>query len=165
MSIQTEDSIYAVRLMRLLILPMIQQAAYKLGIVDKEGKEIKKPTSQEEKDAYTPLHQLAFGMRQIIAKDAVIGNRLKQLSASMGLLRSRNIPQMYMEEFDTSILEDFVKFRKLVLENSLSLPVEEALIEEFLKNLEEDVPVNSTANISPGVPVIKRKKDAPVDPS
>lgn len=62
----TSDRIYAFRFLRLLTMSWNKTAAFKVGVIDKEGKTIKTPETKKEKDAYTYFHRIAFNVRRLI---------------------------------------------------------------------------------------------------
>ena len=55
------DSVITYRILRILTMPFIKTEAYKLGIIDENGKELKKMSSLQsvtERDAYTILNRM-----------------------------------------------------------------------------------------------------------
>ena len=70
------DLFVTYRFIKLLTTPFEKTEAYKLGIIDKDGRSIKiegtdKPTilnTMKEKNAYTVLHKLVFNIKKIFAK-------------------------------------------------------------------------------------------------
>ena len=65
------DLFYAFRFLKLLVTPFEKTEAFKLGIIDKDGKVLKKATernSPEEKSAYTVFHRLVFNIKRLLAK-------------------------------------------------------------------------------------------------
>lgn len=146
------DNLLAYKVLSMLVTNFEDTKAFKLGIIDKNGKNLKKVStlkSSEEKDAYTYLHRLVFNMKKIINK---IGgeNKLKSLVAALWLVRE------YYESGSrsTALMEEkFDKVLKL-LDNRVSLVEEEIIVTKFLK---EEAPVNSTAGASVSEPVIKKK--------
>jgi hypothetical protein len=68
---RTGDLFYAFRFLKLLVTPFEKTKAFELGIIDKEGKVLKKGperTTPEEKSAYTVFHRLVFNLKRIMAK-------------------------------------------------------------------------------------------------
>ena len=75
------DNLVAYKILSMLVTNFEDTKAYKLNIIDKDGKNLKKASTlktSEEKDAYTYLTRLVFNMKKIINK---IGgeNKLKSL--------------------------------------------------------------------------------------
>jgi hypothetical protein len=62
------DNAYAFRFLRLLTMPWEKTAAFKEGVVDKDGVRLKRPESKEEKGAYTLFHRLVFNIRRLLGK-------------------------------------------------------------------------------------------------
>ena len=61
------DSVIAFRILHMLVVPFENTEAFRLGIIDKTGKELKKMrelNTVEERDAYTLLHRLIFRMKK-----------------------------------------------------------------------------------------------------
>jgi len=68
---RTGDLFYAFRFLKLLVTPFEKTKAFELGIIDKEGKILKKAidrTTPDEKSAYTVFHRLVFNLKRIMAK-------------------------------------------------------------------------------------------------
>jgi len=65
------DLFYAFRFLKLLVTPFENTPAFELGIIDKDGKVLKKAAerqSPEEKSAYTVFHRLVFNIKRLLAK-------------------------------------------------------------------------------------------------
>ena len=159
------DPQYASLILNLLTRPFDHTKAYDLGIVNGEGMLIKRPESQSEKDAYTPLHQLAFGIKRILDAFPGAENKVKQLSVAMNFVRKQHVPEQFKESFDPN---QFLKEMLLVLEHNICLAEEEVLVELYLKEDGEAAPVagtpptNNTDGVDIHTPVItklfRRKK-------
>lgn len=54
--IKNMDLTYSVRMIRLLRKPFTEWTAYKLGLISGQGDVVKRPKTEEEKNAYTPFH-------------------------------------------------------------------------------------------------------------
>ena len=69
--VRTADTIYAFRFLRLLTTPWKNMTAYRLGIIDANGKAIKKSkdlTTDEERSAYNLFHRLVFNIKRLLNK-------------------------------------------------------------------------------------------------
>ena len=65
------DLFYAFRFLKLLVTPFDKTEAFKQGIVDKDGKILKKSKelrTDKEKSAYTVFHRLVFNIKRLLAK-------------------------------------------------------------------------------------------------
>ena len=63
------DNLIAHRILSMMVTNFEDTPAFKLGIIDKNGKNLKKASSlktSEERDAYTYLNRLVFNMKKII---------------------------------------------------------------------------------------------------
>ena len=144
------DSIIAYRILKMLVVPFENTDAFKQGIVDKNGKELKKMSDLNtvaERDAYTILHRLVFRLKRIINKVPIENKKLLNLAAAYSLIK---------EHYDVgkepiNLEEQFFDRMKL------DLSEETVLIESFFsdkntltfRQFAEDAPANSAG--SPGV--------------
>lgn len=84
------DSIIAIRILKLLVTPFKDTEAYKLGIIDEKGKELKKMRdlrSVNERDAYTLLHRLVYRIKKIIEKVPIENKKLVSFAAAYALIK------------------------------------------------------------------------------
>lgn len=68
---RTGDLFYAYRFIKLLVTPWEKTEAYKLGILDEDGKMLKKARqlkTDDEKSAYTVFHRLVFNIKRLLNK-------------------------------------------------------------------------------------------------
>ena len=70
-----------------LSTPFEETEAYALGIIDAEGKVIKKTRTREEKDAFTPFDKLIFNLKKLLKRVTGIYRRLATFTAALFLLR------------------------------------------------------------------------------
>ena len=96
------DLYFVFRFLRLLTMKYEKTAAYKLGIIDKKGKPLKRSgelESVDEKAAYTMLHRLVFKIRRLIEKVPIIGKSiLLNYAAALFLLKEQNNPRVWTDE-------------------------------------------------------------------
>lgn len=156
------DKAYATLILNILLKPFETQKAYNLGIIDKNGKVIKKPETEEEKDSYNPLYQVSFGIKRIIDSFPGAKNNLKLLATSLNFIRQQSIPSQFNENLNYNT---FLNELNLVVENELVLAEEEIFVEKYLDEEEgsaessdasKSTPNNSTENIDIHTPVINR---------
>jgi hypothetical protein len=84
------DSIITYRILKMLTTPFEDTDAYKLGIIDGRGKELKKLStlnSADEKDAYTILNRMIFRIKRIIEKVPVENKKLATYAAALSLVK------------------------------------------------------------------------------
>ena len=81
------DFFYAIRFLRLLTTRWDKTSAYKLGIVDKNGKKLKKPETSEEKSAYNIFHKLVYNIKRLINKIPLGKSTLASYAAALFLIK------------------------------------------------------------------------------
>jgi hypothetical protein len=81
------DFFYAIRFLRLLTTDWENTNAYKLGIVDENGKRLKKPQTSEEKSAYNTFHKLVFNIKRLINKVPFGKSTLASYAAALYLIK------------------------------------------------------------------------------
>jgi len=96
------DLYFVFRFLRLLTAKYTATKAYKLGIIDKKGKPLKKSsdlTTSEEKSSYTMLHRLTWKIRGLIEKIPLIGKSiLLNYAAALFLLKEQKDPRIWTDE-------------------------------------------------------------------
>ena len=144
------DSIIAYRILKMLVVPFENTDAFKQGIVDKNGKELKKMSELNtvaERDAYTILNRLVFRLKRIINKVPIENKKFLNLAAAYSLIK---------EHYDAG--REPINFEEMFLDRLQSdLTEETILIESFFndkttltfRQFAEDAPANSAG--SPGV--------------
>lgn len=85
------DLYYAFRFVKLLTTDWEETDAYKLGIIDEDGKRIKSKSisSPEEKSAYTPFMRLAFNIKRLLSKLPGGKSTLSSYAAALFLLKEQ----------------------------------------------------------------------------
>ena len=84
------DLFVAYRFLRILTTPWEDQPAYKLGIIDKDGKLLKRSTSLrtiDEKQAFTLLHRLVFNLKRILSKIPGVRTKIGTYATALFLLK------------------------------------------------------------------------------
>lgn len=134
------DNLIAYRVLSMLVTPFTDTKAFKLGIIDAKGKNLRKSytlKTTEEKEAYTYLNRLVFNMKKIINKLPGGESKLKSLVAAFFLVKE------YYESGDrtTSLMEE--KYIRLLekMNSGISLVEEEIMVSRFLS---EDMAANCT---------------------
>jgi len=149
------DNLIAYRVLKMLVTNFEDTEAYKLGIIDAKGKNIRKSntlSTGEEKDAYTYLNRLIFNVKKIINKLPGGENKMKSLIAALWLVKEHyqsgnRSTAMLQEKFD-NIMK--------MLDNRVSLVEEEIIVKKFL---DEDGIANVTgAAVSTNEPKIGPKE-------
>lgn len=150
------DNLIALRILKMLVTPITDTEAFKLGIVDAEGRNLRKASTLKttaEKDAYSYLTRLVFNMKRIINRFGG-ESKLKSLAAALWLIRE----QYESNNRSTALLED--KFASLMkmMDNRVSLVEEEIIVSKFLdEEGEGGAPTNNTSGASVSEPKIYPK--------
>ena len=83
------DLVYTFRFIKLLITSWPDTDAYKLGIIDENGKRIKtkKIESSQEKAAYTTFHRLVYNIKRLLQKAPGGGSKLASYASALFLIK------------------------------------------------------------------------------
>ena len=82
------DLVITYRVVKLLVTPFNKQEAFKYGIIDKDGKVLRKYRTLKttaEKKSYTILHRFVFNLKRILQK-AGLGGRLGTFAVALATL-------------------------------------------------------------------------------
>ena len=128
------------KFIRILTTPFSETDAFKLGIVDENGKILKKHRklkTQEEKDAYTLMHRLVWKLKRLMEKIPFGKTRLASYAAALWLIKENkdhNISEEELQESFLSFLETDWENDALVLKENY----EGDLDKKTFENLRED---------------------------
>ena len=87
------DLLITYRVIKMLVTPFEKTEAYKLGIIDKNGKVLRKAKdlkTPKEKDNYTLLHRFVFNLKRLINFIPGGKSKLGTYAAALGLLLKEN---------------------------------------------------------------------------
>ena len=82
------DLLITYRVVKMLLTPFNKTEAFKRGIIDKDGKVLKKSKTLKDlkdKKAYTILHRFVFNLKRILQKVG-LGGKLGSFAVALGLL-------------------------------------------------------------------------------
>ena len=82
------DFLITYRVVKLLVTPFEKQEAFKTGIIDKDGKVLKKYKTlktEKERKSYTLLHRFVFNLKRILKKVG-LGSKLGSFAVALALL-------------------------------------------------------------------------------
>lgn len=96
------DLLITYRVIKMLVTPFEQTDAYKMGIIDKNGKVLRKAktlTTGKEKDSYTLLHRFVFNLKRLVNLIPGGKSKLGTYAAALGLLlkEQKDINQVELE--------------------------------------------------------------------
>jgi len=85
------DLTYTFRFIRMLVMDWKSWDAYKLGIIDEEGKRQRNVDldDDEKKSAYTPFIRLAANVKRLLNKIPGAGNKLGSFAAALFLIKEK----------------------------------------------------------------------------
>ena len=82
------DAIYTFRFLKLLVTPFNKTEAFKLGIIDKDGKRTdKKIKTTKERSTFTTFHRLVFNLKKLIGAAPGGKTRLASYASALFLLK------------------------------------------------------------------------------
>ena len=162
------DSVIAFRILHMLVVPFENTEAFRLGIIDKMGKELMKMrllNTVEERDAYTLLHRLVFRLKRIINKVPIENKKLVSLAAAYALIKedlavgkeSINLEEKFLlklnEDLTMELMEvnaaldksKILSFRQFVSEEGEGAPANNAAATAGISGLDKNPPVSKKA--------------------
>lgn len=124
------DSIIALRILNLLVTPFDRTPAFKMGIIDSKGKELKRMAelrTVQERDAYTLLHRLVYRLKKIIEKVPIENKKLVSLAAAYALIRENletntepiDLETNFINKLDSNLTEEISLVEKLLSEDKM----------------------------------------------
>ena len=172
------DSVLAYRILKMLTTPFDETEAFKLGIIDAKGKELKHMRdlhTVEERDAYSILHRMVYRLKRIIEKVPVQGKKLASYAAALALIKEHteknyepiNLEELFLDKLKTDLTEDLQYVKENISFNKTFT------FKQFSEDAVAAAPIANNAG-SPGVagftpetlgvpkgkqpPLLKRKK-------
>ena len=127
------DLLITYRVIKMLVTPFEKTEAYKYGIIDKNGKVLRKNktlTVAKEKDSYTILHRFVFNLKRLINLIPGGKSKLGTYAAALGLLLKEQkdinavelekVLYKHLRENDLINFVDDLRTLRLVYSNSFS---------------------------------------------
>ena len=172
------DLFVTYRFIKLLVTPFEKTEAYKLGIIDKDGKRNTEQTvargvrptdlnTAEKKNAYTVLHKLVFNIKKIFGKVPGLRTNLGTYAAALFLLKDTfkehvEDPDVFEKEFMKYLKEEGYEIDNTISEEVIGfgevLPKGEyTLVNDILNNEEEELQAKV------GDKVVAFDDEAPID--
>ena len=107
---RTADLFYAFRFLKLLVTPWNKMGAYEQGIIDENGKNLKKAkelTTSQDKEVYTVFHRLVFNLKRILEKIPFGKTKLASYAAALFLIKENtNLTEEEIREVLEEVLDD-----------------------------------------------------------
>ena len=124
---RTADLFYAFRFLKLLVTPWDKTGAFEQGIVDENGKSLKKAkelTTPQEKEVFTVFHRLVFNIKRLLNKVPFGKSRLASYAAALFLIKEntdltedeiRKVLEEILGDLDESLNESSFYIKNEVL--------------------------------------------------
>jgi hypothetical protein len=131
MASRAVDALITYRIVKLLTTPFERQEAFKYGIIDKDGKVLKKSKTlktEKERKAYTILHRFVFNLKRILQRVG-LGSRLGSFAVALALLIKENKEyeqhKVLIESAINSYLKETNQYENLLNEQGEVKPIYE----------------------------------------
>jgi hypothetical protein len=116
--------------------------AYKLGLIDDQGKKLKKPQTSEEKSAYNAFHRLVFNIKKLLAKVPGGSSRLATYAAALYLIKEKY--EVSDNNLEKILEKSGLEVMDLLRENSEWFLLEDKMLSPGVYRVRNDKVVNST---------------------
>ena len=146
------DSLITYRVIKMLVTPFEKQPAYALGIIDKNGKVLKKAKTLKtgkEREAYTLLHRFVFNLKRLINIIPGGKSKLGTYAAALGLLLKES-KDINMVELEKDLYKHLSENNLIKLDDDLKESVGFDFLEEgryIITDQLEDLNGNTTAEV------------------
>ncbi len=161
---RTADLFYAFRFLKLLVTPWNKMGAYEQGIIDENGKSLKKAkslTTPQEKEVYTVFHRLVFNLKRLLNKVPFGKSKLASYAAALFLIKENTD---LTEEEIKKVLEEVLDDLDESLDESVFF-IKDDIINPGRYKLTTEMASNKTGEIIafPGQEVVVNLHSEPVD--
>lgn len=121
------NTVVIYKFIQLLVREWKDNPAYELGIIDENGKTLKKARdlkTSEEKEAYTMFHRLVFNIKRLLSKVPGGSSKLGSFAAALWLLKES-------EELNEATMERIVQEFMEILEKEYPVIISEGKMEDL----------------------------------
>jgi hypothetical protein len=136
------DLVYTFRFLKLLVTKFEDTEAYKLGIIDKNGKRNKevKLNTAELKSAYTPFHRLVFNIKKLMAKVPGGSSTLASYGAALFLLKEKyGLKDSHLEKINEQLGVDTLD---MLVENAGWFVLEDKMLSPGIYRVKNEKVIN-----------------------
>ncbi len=146
------DLLITYRVIKMLVTPFEKQPAYALGIIDKNGKVLKKAKTLKtgkEREAYTLLYRFVFNLKRLINIIPGGKSKLGTYAAALGLLLKES-KDINMVELEKDLYKHLSENNLIKLDDDLKESVGFDFLEEgryIITDQLEDLNGNTTAEV------------------
>lgn len=113
------DNLIAYRVLSMLVKPFVETDAFKFGIIDKNGKKLKEPSTEEEKDSYDYLSRLTFNLKKILNKLPGGDSKLKTIVAALYLIKEQWYSKSDVDTINESELLKILNLNIILAEETI----------------------------------------------
>jgi hypothetical protein len=145
------DTAIALRIVWLLVTPVANTKAYELGLIDADGKTVRKATTSEEKNSTSMLHRLVWNIKRMIGLVPGGSTKVGSLAAAYLLMK-----EAVDNKWDEATLNEQCVLRFNTLCESNVEELDELM--DRLVSIEEDAPVNAAGAMPDAGGVAKTDK-------
>ena len=125
------DTYLIYQVLKRLTTPFDETKAFELGLIDKDGKLLKKAKTREEKEAYTYFDRFIFNLKRLLHR---VGLKSKFASYGAALFLLREVNEDEYIPSDQEMLKGILENEKYLREN----------VDITLDMIREDAPANAT---------------------
>lgn len=133
------DTYYTYRIVRTLATDWKDQEAYALGIIDENGKVLRKSNTlktSEEKSAYTLFHRLSFNLKRILEALPFGKSRLASFAAALFLIKeetglSEDQLKKILDDMELSFEDDLTESHWNMIDDNVLSPGTYSLAEDI----------------------------------
>jgi len=125
------DTYLIYQVLKRLTTPFDETKAFELGLIDKDGKLLKKAKTRDEKEAYTYFDRFIFNLKRLLHK---VGLKSKFASYGAALFLLREVNEDEYIPSDQEMLKGILENEKYLREN----------VDITLDMIREDAPANAT---------------------
>lgn len=138
------DLVYTFRFIRMLVMKWENWDAYKLGIIDENGKRIKsvKLDSPEKKNAYTPFVRLGANIKRLLTKIPGGGTKLGSFAAALFLIKEKY--QLTDDNLDDILKKLDIDVLDFLNEDNQWFVLEDKSISPGMYRIKDEKIINST---------------------
>ena len=115
------DNLIAYRVLSMLVKPFEETDAFKFGIIDKNGKKLRDPKTEEEKDSYDYLSRLTFNLKKLLNKLPGGDTRLKNVVAALFLIKEQWKINTELETISEQELQRILDLNVILAEETLQV--------------------------------------------
>lgn len=119
------DLLITYRIVKLMATDFKDQEAFKFGIIDKDGKVLRKANklnTEKEKDSYTVLHRFVFNLKRILAKFG-LKSSISNFATALALILKEN--------------QELIKYKSLIESSIITYLKETNQYDEMFSTLRE----------------------------